>query len=184
MCLALDSILGNQQTHDVREHFDHVFQRLLDTRALSPEYSGEATHSRLKLANAINDLATHHEYALHSLPENDDYSRNIIGIEGTWIGFICRWQPHTMSSIHGHPSFAYYQVLSGSMLMDIYEPINDRQARQVSTRDMHPGESVLSTAPEGRYDNFVHRVKTKGEPVYTLHLYSDNPAKGKMFETV
>jgi hypothetical protein len=184
MCLALDTILTDQQTYDARDRFETLFKCLLDTRKLTPKTPGKPDSGCRHLASELNGLANYQKDALRSLPETSTYSRNIIGVDDTWIGFICRWQANILSSIHGHPSFAYYQVLDGHMLMEVYEPVNHRHARCVSTRDMHRGESVLSTKQAERYDNFIHRVKTYDIPVYTLHLYSDNPAKGKVFEAV
>ena len=66
--------------------------------------------------------------------------------------------------------------------MDLFEPINENEARQTSTTIMHSGDSIFSITPEGQFDNLIHRVRTGNSLVFTLHLYSDDPAKGRVFK--
>lgn len=184
MCIMSDTLLTDRQTHDARDRFGDIFQRLLDTRQLTPVSSDLPCQDSRELAINLNQLSSSRADCLQSLPRHDSYSRNIIGISEKWIGFICRWEPNTTSSIHGHPAFAYYQVLDGVITMDLFEPINDRQARQVACNEMRTGDFVISTTQEGRFDNLVHRVNSGNNSVYTLHLYSDNPARGDIFQAV
>ena len=182
MCIALNTMLADQQTHDARGKFTPVFRQLLTAKALTPSQTGAPCLLSKKVAADINELAHAHQEHLDALPRHDTYSRHIIGTDDDWIGFICRWEKNTTSSIHGHPSFAYYQVLNGSIAMDLFEPINENEARQTSTTIMHSGDSIFSITPEGQFDNLIHRVRTGNSLVFTLHLYSDDPSKGRIFK--
>jgi len=182
MCITIDEILTCKQTHDARDSFKDVFQQLLDARVLADNNSSKpCEHSKL-VADNLNQLAQANQDKLNALPRHDAYSRNIIGTDDNWIGFICRWEKDITSSIHGHPSFAYYQVLDGHLEMEIFEPINEVKAKQVSLSEMRSGDSIFSSTNEGQFDNLIHRVRTKDSSVFTIHLYSDNPAKGRVFE--
>lgn len=182
MCIAMKSILSDQQTHDAREMFDDFFERLLGAKALTSKETDTPCSVSKQLADELSQLASSSQDRLHALPKHNTYSRNIIGSQDDWIGLICRWEPNITSSIHGHPSFAYYHVLAGNIAMDFYEPINNTEARHTSTNEMCSGDSIFSNRKEGQFDNLVHRVRTTNTPVFTLHLYSDNPAKGQVFK--
>lgn len=184
MCIALDVILADQQTHDARETFAVVFQQLLDAKALTSNQTGTPCQASQQLATELAQLTQSYQERLHALPKHETYSRHIIGTDDNWIGLICRWEPNVTSSIHGHPPFAYYHVIDGEVAMDLYEPINEVEARQVSTSEMCSGDSIFSTREDGQFDNLIHRVRTASTTVFTLHLYSDNPAKGRVFKAV
>lgn len=176
--------MADQQTHDARDTFAHVFHQLLAIKSLTSTQSGTTCKRSRQLATDLNQLAYSHKERLHALPRHNTYSRHIIGIDQNWIGFICRWEQNITSSIHGHPSFAYYQVLDGRIAMDLFEPVNEVDARQVSTSNMCAGDSIISITPDEQFDNLIHRVRTLSATVFTLHLYSDNPAKGRIFKAL
>ncbi len=184
MCVALDSILADKQTHDARDAFSPVFEQLLTTKTLrSNGIEPHCPHSK-QLASRLSQVTLSYAEHLSTLPKHDTYSRHIIGAQDNWIGFICRWEKNVTSTIHGHPSFAYYQVLDGRIVMDMFEPVNETEAQHVSTCEMLPGDCIFSITREGQFDNLIHRVRTENSTVFTLHLYSDNPAKGRIFKAV
>ncbi len=174
--------IAKQQTFDACRVFGDVFQLLLNVRELSTTPGELGSRQSKKMVEDLGLLTLAYEKELDALPRFGPYSRHIIGREKNWTGLICRWEKHVSSSIHGHPAFAYYQVLEGCIDMDFFEPINDFEARKVSSKKMCTGDAMFSTAGEDRYDNLIHRVRTLESPVFTLHLYSDNPAKGRVFK--
>lgn len=182
MCIALKSILADQQTYDARDAFADVFQQLLGAKALASNDTDAPCQLSQKLADDFSQLAQSYREPLHALPEHDTYSRNIIGTDDKWIGFICRWGANVTSTIHGHPPFAYYHVIDGEVAMDFYRPINDCEALKTSTTEMRAGDSIFSNNKSNQFDNLVHRVRTTSTTAFTLHLYSDNPAKGQLFK--
>lgn len=184
MCIALDTILADRQTHDARHKFTDVFHCLLDARSLATKEEKRSTKLSRLIAGHLTEIADSHKDCLETLPRHDSYSRHIIGMEDSWIGFICRWEQNITSTIHGHPSFAYYQVLAGHIKMEMFEPVNSTEARLVSTNNMSRGDSIFRKSREGQFDNLVHRVRTNNSSVFTLHLYSDNPAKGHVYRAV
>ncbi len=184
MCIALDTMLADKQTHDAREAFAGVFSQLLMARALRTNPTNTPCQVSQNLTEQLHQLSQSYREQLNTLPKHKSYSRNIIGTHDNWIGLICRWEPNVTSSIHGHPPFAYYHVMDGEVAMDMYEAVNDSEARQVSTSELCTGDSIFSIQKKAQFDNLIHRVRTANSTVFTLHLYSDNPAKGRVFKAV
>ena len=184
MCIALDTILSDQQTHDARDKFANIFQQLMEAKVLTANVADSPCEQRKAIAAQLTELASSHEECLQTLPRHDTYSRHIIGTQDNWVGLICRWEQNITSTIHGHPAFAYYQVLGGRIAMELFKPVSASEATMVSTTEMCAGDNILSTQQEGQYDNLIHRIRTESPGVFTLHLYSDNPAKGQVFKAV
>lgn len=180
----LNPELLNHKTFDARHQFADVFERLLCTRDLSEQSEDEA-HSihENRLASELQALVLSNIDRLHALSRHSEYSRHIIGTEGEWVGYICRWEKQTASAIHGHPSFAYYQVLEGDFQMDLY----NRAEGEIVTHDhsfsMTPGHAIWQKGPRASYDNLIHKVSTLDTPGFTLHLFSENPSRGRHFYT-
>jgi len=183
MCLTqLDVGILDDRTFDARDRFSDLFATLLSTRTLpnlptldtvASEQLVDSNVSRLQV------LAQTQYQQMLDLPRHEKYSRHVIGTDGTWIGFICRWEPHVCSSVHGHPSFAYYHVLKGDFSMDLFSTTYDEHAVHTKTTQMSEGDCIWQHGKPGCYDNFVHRVSTSNTGGLTLHLFSENPTIGK-----
>ncbi len=185
MCLKpLDCGILNNRTFDARGQFEDLFEALLTIRTLPrpalPEVSASELINNGK-ADQLQTLALSHSQQLHKLPRHTKYSRHVIGTENTWMGFICRWEPGTCSPIHGHPSFAYYQVLQGEFSMDLYETSEQGLAKRTATTSLSDGHCIWQHGKPGCYDNFVHKVSTPDTGGFTLHLFSEDPSLGKHF---
>jgi len=185
MCLEqLSSGILNKRTFDVRDQFTELFSALLSTRTLPDSDTPNATNSELldnSQTSQLQAIALSHKQKILELPRHSNYSRHVIGTKGNWIGFICRWEPHVCSPIHGHPSFAYYHVLQGEFSMNLYTITSDRLAKYTDTKLLREGHCIWKHGKSGGYDNFVHKISTHDTGGFTLHLFSENPALGEHF---
>jgi len=188
MCLKpLGSGILNKRTFDARGQFDELFAALLSTRTLPDSDTPKVSTSELIDDSQIGQLqamALSQSQQLIGLSRHKKYSRHVIGTDGTWMGFICRWEPRACSSIHGHPSFAYYQVLQGEFSMDLYTTSADGLARHTDTKQLSDGKCIWKHGKSGCYDNFVHKISTHDTGGFTLHLFSENPSLGQHYAEV
>lgn len=180
MCVEpLSPDILDERTFDARTQFADVFDVLLQTRSL-PNATGVACYAEqeLRVTQELQSLLNADQSRLQTLPRHAEYSRHVIGTRGNWMGFICRWEANACSSIHGHPSFAYYQVIRGEFKMDFYDITDNDHAQLANSTIMNASECVWQTGEAGRYDNLVHRVSCEKSGGLTLHLFSENPALG------
>jgi len=188
MCLKqLSSDILNDRTFDARDQFEGLFATLLSTRTLPDSDSPNIIASELLVdskACQLQALAQSQSEKLSALARHSNYSRHVIGTDGTWMGFICRWEPNTCSAIHGHPCFAYYQVLSGNFAMDLYTTTDDGKVMHSHTEQMQKGDCIWKRGKSGCYDNLVHKVSASTTGGFTLHLFSENPSLGEHFSVV
>ncbi len=198
MCLTqFRPDLFNQQTFDASSQFSDVFEELLSARSYC-DAEGCTEEQEQDLSQRLQQLVAKDTQRLFDLPRHKSYSRHVIGVDEDWVAYICRWEKSTVSCVHGHPWFAYYQVLDGVLNMDIFEPVaNDESndstnnsvgelaaVQHVQSRHMLPGDVAWSVGEKGRYDNLIHSVSTDQQPGFTLHLFSENPALGDNFRVV
>jgi len=105
------------------------------------------------------------------------YSRHILSKkEGGWLMLI-HWDKNISTSIHGHPERAFIYVLDGSMEIENFQ-LNPLQG--LNKRLVEPGQYFSNDGLVDRFDNAVHRVKTKQQTL-SLHYYSDDPTKGNIY---
>jgi len=105
------------------------------------------------------------------------YSRHILSEkEGGWLMLI-HWDENVSTSIHGHPERAFIYVLDGSMEVENFQ-LNP--LRGLNKRLVEPGQYFYNDGLVNRFDNAVHRVKTKQQTL-SLHYYSDDPTKGNIY---
>jgi len=179
----LDPSLLDDRTYDARDQFGDVFDLLLETRALPLHKDLHQTSLMDKrIAAQLQSQLHTHQAQLQAFPRHAQYSRHIIGSEGDWVAYLCRWEPHVSSCIHGHPCFAYYQVYDGEFLMDLYEVRSSGVVEHSHCLSMKNGDSIWKQGKTNCYDNMVHSVSTKDKGGFTLHLFSENPALGLHFE--
>lgn len=179
----LEGIL-DERTFDARKAFTDVFELLLQWKEV-PRQGDHDVHDECKtgLALALQRQIARHKRKLTALPRHARYTRHVIGIDDSWMGYICRWEANAASEVHGHPSFAYYQVIGGEFAMDLYQATPDKHAQWTRTRQMRAGDCIWQQGKIGRCDNLVHKVSNGGQDGYTLHLFSDNPAVGQQFQS-
>ena len=201
MCLRTSrQDLFNEQTFDASEEFDDVFNQLLEARSFCGAFTGVAggnsgcIEKEINLSARLQGLLQEDKQRLLNLPRHESYSRHVIGVQDDWVAYICRWEKSTISCIHGHPWFAYYQVIDGVLNMDLYEPCDEQAesnpaeclqaVKHVQSKCMQPGDVVWREGKPDCYDNLIHRVSTDKQPGFTLHLFSENPALGEHFRVL
>ena len=117
------------------------------------------------------------------------YQRTLFGLEKTlsdsgFEGIILHWKKNSKTPIHAHPNFAYYKILSGKCLMTFYKKKEDGSLVKTSQKYLSTGDSLHSYEKKEKkmtFTNLIHKVECIKEG-FTLHLYSDNALKGKIFE--
>jgi len=120
----------DERTYDARERFAALFDVLVTLKDQC-QAGDRALHSEsdTELASVIQASVGSYAGELSALPRHSHYSRHVIGIQGDWIGYICRWEPNSASCVHGHPSFAFYQVIQGAFAMDLYKATSTTRAQ-------------------------------------------------------
>ena len=94
--------------------------------------------------------------------------------------FVKHWEAGESTGCHGHPDTMYVYLISTRLKSEGFRlesetPVPD----QTITRG--PGETFTGHVPNGRFDNFIHRLhaETTG---WSLHIYSDLSDRGVRFE--
>ncbi len=206
MCLRFfRQDLFNNQTFDASPVFEDVFEVLLNARDLCAE-NENLEDCETSLSEQLQGVLAKDNQRLLDLPRHESYSRHVIGVRDEWVAYICRWEKDVTSCVHGHPWFAYYQVIDGTLDMDLYERCDGATAnnspnrelhesvekenpdlepvRHVSSQRMKPGDIVWSAGKRGQYDNLIHRVSSGAQPGFTLHLFSENPGLGEHYRVL
>ena len=114
------------------------------------------------------------------------YKRTVLGIEKTlqasgFEALLLHWKKGAKTPIHGHPHFAYYNILSGTCRMTFYKKTSNGNLKETSTGLLRADDFIYSQAiNKNTYENLIHSVECLEES-FSLHLYSDNALKGKVF---
>ncbi|NEQ54079.1 MAG: hypothetical protein F6K11_28765 [Leptolyngbya sp. SIO3F4] len=111
----------------------------------------------------------------------DTYTRNWIARESPeqsgFEALIMRWDQQVKTTIHGHPAFSFYHVISGVFEMELFCRNEQEHLQVKETQTLYPSDTTWCWGESDRYDNFIHRV-TCLEAGYTFHIYSDDAQKG------
>ena len=91
-----------------------------------------------------------------------------------------RWDQKSKTSIHGHPCFSFYYVISGVFEIERFEQTAPGQLHTKAIQQLTSADATWSLGQANRYDNCIHRV-TCLRPGLTFHVYSDNALKGNVF---
>lgn len=152
-----------------------LFQEMLRYRDRTPNISSLGPWLQEQIATSSFPCLTHIPFA------TDTYTRNRIAREfSKQAGFealIMRWDKQAKTSIHGHPTFSFYHVISGVFEMELfaYDPENRLRLKEI--KHLYPSETTWFLGQIGRYDNFIHRV-TCLKPGCTFHVYSEDAQQG------
>ncbi len=111
----------------------------------------------------------------------ETYSRTIVSQPGNGFeAMIARWSEKTVTAIHGHPDYAFYYCLAGRIGVEHFMMEKSGLGR-ISSKIMRPGEYYSIQGKPGTFDNAIHRI-TSLEESLSLHVYSDDPSKGRVFK--
>ncbi|MCA9351419.1 hypothetical protein KC929_01405 [Patescibacteria group bacterium] len=123
-----------------------------------------------------------------SIRENDLYRREVLASQPKGFEIVrATWkQVNISTSIHGHPQFAYYQVLSGRYRMKFFTPVEGepgfvRPTGKEILLDCYTNPIFHSLAEKKTYQNAIHTV-TPIEPGETLLIYSEPADRGECFQ--
>ncbi len=122
----------------------------------------------------------------HPLPADDfplisgTYTRTILlrnnnGFEA----MAAHWSPGTVSSIHGHPFFTLYYVVTGQLAYDNFRK-NNAVVEKTSSGRLSASEHIAFIGRPDTFDNHIHQV-TAMEETLSIHVSSDDATKGEIF---
>jgi len=108
------------------------------------------------------------------------YTRNILSKkDGCWLSFL-HWDKNVVTPAHGHPDQAFLYTAEGSIEIKNYDQSDKKPLEHIDTESLSKGDFIYSHGKEDTFDNAIHQISTT-EKSLTLHFYSDDPTKGKLF---
>ena len=125
-----------------------------------------------------------HDMNQFNTASNSHYERTLIGRdESGWEALIMTWHKGMQSSIHGHPEFASYSLLKGTLQLELFEDVDgtgDVKLTSVTKATENTGFYALGEA--NVMTNHIHRITCLSDNSYSLHIYSDDARKGVVYE--
>ncbi len=109
------------------------------------------------------------------------YTRNILSKkDGYWLSFL-HWDKGVITPVHGHPDQAFLYAVDGNIEIKNYDQEEQKPLELTDTESLTEGDFIYSHGDAETYDNAIHQISTS-EQSLTLHFYSDDPTKGKLFK--
>lgn len=111
------------------------------------------------------------------------YLRNYIGRDTAtgWEAIMMSWREGNTTSIHAHPQFAGYHFADGRFRVEIFEPAGNDTARRIRDLAVTAPRAFHAIGKAGAFDNHIHRITCLGPTGHSLHVYSDDAKKGKVY---
>lgn len=159
---------------------EDLFQQLLCYRERSMNLNGLGPWLQHRLQGATFPDLDHLPFVAHA------YTRTCVARENRrsqpdFEALLMRWDRQAKTTIHGHPEFSFYTVISGLFKMEFFSGFGCDGLEAQGTQLFYPGDVTWHLGQQGRCDNFIHRV-TCLEPGCTFHIYSDNAQQGIVYE--
>ncbi len=113
----------------------------------------------------------------------NSYTRCYIGKDeiSKWEAIVMCWKKGNQTSIHGHPDFASYTFLQGDMLVETFTPTENDKVVKNSETIYKLGTSLYAIGKSSAFDNHIHSLTCLSDDAYSLHIYSDDARKGRVF---
>ncbi len=113
----------------------------------------------------------------------ESYVRNYIGQDerSGWEALVMSWQKGNHTSIHGHPQFASYTILSGELLIEGFKLNENGECVKLNEYVARAGDSFFAIGKVGRFDNHIHRLTCVSDNAHSLHIYSADARMGNVF---
>lgn len=156
--------------HEYFDHFDGVddIHQLLKNK----QYS-QAIGKIKQLCKAAEDV---------DFPLNEGgYTRNILSKkDGCWLSFL-HWDKDVITPVHGHPDQAFVYAVEGNIEIKNYQREARKPLALTDVESLSNGDFIYSHGEANRFDNAIHQISTT-EQSLTLHFYSSDPTRGKLFK--
>jgi hypothetical protein len=111
----------------------------------------------------------------------EKYVRNYIGkAENGLEAIVMGWSKDLKSSIHGHPKFAMYAIITGELEVEIFEFENKIPVLK-QTVAAKEGDVFYNIGDSENFDNHLHRISCKSDTSLSLHIYSDDAREGVVY---
>lgn len=133
-----------------------------------------------KLKHLALTFSSHYDLEAFDIDSANQYERTFIGKdESGWEAIIITWRKGRQSSIHGHPQFAAYNVLSGNLKLEIFEDANGNgDITLVNVLKIDENTGLFAIGEFNSISNHIHRITCLSDISYSLHIYSDDARKG------
>lgn len=178
---------------------DRLFQRLLDYRDNIDQNTSHNTALENTASRQLLGLWLQGNLDTGAFPNMDhmpfepaNYTRTCIAKESLitepsatldyrdFEALVMRWDKQAKTSIHGHPDFSFYYVVSGVFEVETFGTTLTSGLYVKEVQRLQQAEATWSFGEAERYDNCIHRI-TCLEPGFTFHVYSDDAKKGVVF---
>ncbi len=135
-------------------------------------------------AEKIKSLALNEKGKIQSKSwefSTEKYVRNYIGkAENGLEAIVMGWSKDMKSSIHGHPKFAMYAIITGELEVEIFE-LEDNIPVLKQTVIAKEGDVFYNIGSSDNFDNHLHRISCKSDTSLSLHIYSDDAREGVVY---
>jgi hypothetical protein len=88
------------------------------------------------------------------------------------------WDKGAITRIHGHPDHTFVSVIKGHLFCKNFAK---NPLIELASSEIDSGNYRYNKGIQGKMDNYIHKINAKESSV-SLHFYSDNPAKGEVFD--
>ncbi len=116
--------------------------------------------------------------AKHFPATKNSYTRHILNTADNYWLMVINWCQGAQTPIHGHPEQSFVYLLIGQFLIKNYDSDKLTINQQVIYQ---PNQHYINHGRPNRLDNAIHQVIAT-EQSLSLHFYSDDPRKGKVFD--
>lgn len=113
------------------------------------------------------------------------YGRNYIGRDTStgWEAIVMSWKEGNRTAIHGHPQYAGYTVVSGEVMLEVFEK-TEGGLKKILEHKAQPYESFYAISETNDFENHIHRITGLTEKALTLHIYSHDARKGANYDNM
>lgn len=168
-----------QQPIEIKTGYEAFFAGVIKITQQDPinQALGEALRQHASIFLATCNLDNFCDFA------DTHYTRTYLGknMESGWEALMMCWCKGNRTSIHGHPQFAAYNFASGRFLLETFQKDSDDRLHLVDSFETEAGQSFYAIGNACVFDNHIHRITCLSDTGRSLHIYSDDARKGKVF---
>ncbi len=171
----------------VREGYSEFFNGLMDiVRDASAGRNGVDGQTGESLRSYVMDWLGKHPLQDFNEYSDTKYIRSYIGRcpETHWETIVMSWKRGNTTTIHGHPQFAAYNFADGVFRLEIFEKVSETGARKIKTVEIDRPGGFFALGDSEDFDNHIHRITCLSDTGHSLHVYSDDALKGKVYTEI
>lgn len=171
-----ETVADYLQPIHIKSGYEKFFNQCMDLI----KYEKEINH---QLGEKIKSLALsfpqYYDLEDFNIDSHVPYERTYLGKDSSgWEMILMTWHKGRKSSIHGHPQFAGYNILKGSLQLEIFEEKENNKIALKTSINVDGGNGFFAIGNHGIMNNHIHRITCISDVAYSLHVYSDDARKG------